>query len=356
MQTGVVPPHLVTFVAEHCPHDPVAWQAGVAPPQSTSPAHGRHVCVAVLHTGVAPPQFPFETQLTQVREATSHTEVAPPQRLAFVAEHCPQAPEGSHAGLAPLQSTSPAHARHTCVAVLQTGVAPPHWASGRIEAQVPDAALQIGVAPVHSVLLEAEQTPHAPDGSHAGLAPLQSTSPVHARHTPVAALQIGFVPPHALAFVAEHCPHAPVGSHAGVAPLQSTSPAHARHVWVAPLQTGVEPLQSAFAVQRTQTPVAALHTGVPPVQAVALPTEHWPHAPVGSHAGVAPLQSIRLSGARSGTCASCRADGRHIMQSVSAQRTQTPAAAARHRRAAPGCGRVARPSTARTRPSARTPA
>jgi hypothetical protein len=81
------------LVAEHCPHDPEGWQAGVAPPHSPSPAQARQVCVVVLQTGVAPPHWAFEMHGTQVPAAVRQTGVAPPHALAFVAEHCPHAPE-----------------------------------------------------------------------------------------------------------------------------------------------------------------------------------------------------------------------------------------------------------------------
>jgi hypothetical protein len=58
-----------------------------------------------------------------------------------------------------------------------------------------------------------------------------------------------------------------------------------------PLQIGDIPAQSAFAVQRTHVPVVVSHTGVPPTHAMAFPDEHCPHAPVDSHAGVAPPHS-----------------------------------------------------------------
>jgi hypothetical protein len=54
--------------------------------------------------------------------------VAPAHALAFVAEHCPHAPESSQAGVAPPHSPSPAQTRQTWVPVLQTGVVPPHCA------------------------------------------------------------------------------------------------------------------------------------------------------------------------------------------------------------------------------------
>jgi hypothetical protein len=40
--SGVVPVHDVRFVAEHAPHAPPGWQAGVAPPHSPSATQARH--------------------------------------------------------------------------------------------------------------------------------------------------------------------------------------------------------------------------------------------------------------------------------------------------------------------------
>jgi len=122
----------------------------------------------------------------------------------------------------------------------------------RQAAQLPTLVRQYGVAPVHSVVLVVEHCPHAPDGWHAGVAPPHSPSPEQprqvwkvasqrgaaagqspsARHDtqlPVGAWQNGFVPVHSELFVAEHWPHAPDGWQAGVAPPHSPSPAQARH-------------------------------------------------------------------------------------------------------------------------------
>ena len=71
LHAGVGAVHRVVLVAEHWPHAPPGWQAGVAPPHSLSPAQARQVCVVVLQTGVAP----------------LHA-------VALVAEHCPHAPDG----------------------------------------------------------------------------------------------------------------------------------------------------------------------------------------------------------------------------------------------------------------------
>ena len=63
--------------------------------------------------------------------------MAPEQALALVAEHCPQAPDAWQAGVAPPHSLSPPQARQVCVAVLQIGVVPPHWALDVHGTQVP---------------------------------------------------------------------------------------------------------------------------------------------------------------------------------------------------------------------------
>jgi hypothetical protein len=65
-QAGVAPTQALAFVAEHCPHFPDAWHAGVAPPHSLSPPQPRQVCVLRLQTGEVPPHWAFDTQDTQV--------------------------------------------------------------------------------------------------------------------------------------------------------------------------------------------------------------------------------------------------------------------------------------------------
>ena len=82
------------MVAEHCPQAPEDWQAGVAPPHSPSAAQARQVCVAVLQTGVVPPHWAFDTHGTQVPVGVLQAGVAPLHATAFVAEHCPHAPDG----------------------------------------------------------------------------------------------------------------------------------------------------------------------------------------------------------------------------------------------------------------------
>ena len=58
-----------------------------------------------------------------------------------------------------------------------------------------------------------------------------------------------------------------------------------------PSQIGVAPPHWADDTHATHVPVGAWQSGVVPVHAVAFPAEHWPHAPPGWHAGVAPPHS-----------------------------------------------------------------
>jgi hypothetical protein len=48
--------------------------------------------VVVLQIGAVPPHWAFDTHGTHVPVVVKQTGVAPPHALAFVAEHCPQAP------------------------------------------------------------------------------------------------------------------------------------------------------------------------------------------------------------------------------------------------------------------------
>ncbi|HSS39643.1 MAG TPA: hypothetical protein VLT58_12825, partial [Polyangia bacterium] len=97
--TAVAPVHIVLFAAEQVPQAPVGWQAGVAPPQSASPPHGRQACVAPSQAGVVPPHCAATTQPTQVPLDGLHTGVAPVHVTMFVAEQAPHAPPGWQAGV-----------------------------------------------------------------------------------------------------------------------------------------------------------------------------------------------------------------------------------------------------------------
>lgn len=71
-------------------------------------------------------------------------------------EHCPHAPFGWHAGVAPLQSVSVEHPTQACVVALHTGVAPLQFEFVRQPTQVPAAVLQMGFEPVQAVLFVVE--------------------------------------------------------------------------------------------------------------------------------------------------------------------------------------------------------
>jgi hypothetical protein len=79
LQTGVAPVHWVEFVAEHTPHAPPGWHAGVAAPHSLSPEQPRQIRIAGSHTGVAPPQSLSARQPTHVLLPGLHTGVGAAQ-------------------------------------------------------------------------------------------------------------------------------------------------------------------------------------------------------------------------------------------------------------------------------------
>jgi hypothetical protein len=148
-QKGLVPVHRFVLVGEHWPHAPVDWQAGVVPPHSPSPAHARQMCAATLQTGVTPPHSAFELQFTQVPLVTLHAGFVPVQRVVFVAEQTPQAPDGWQAGVAPVpQSWSRLQPRQLWLVGSHTGVVPEQSASARHATQLPVDVKQSGVAPV----------------------------------------------------------------------------------------------------------------------------------------------------------------------------------------------------------------
>jgi hypothetical protein len=116
-QSGRVPVHCVVLLAEHWPHAPDGWHAGVVPEHSPSPAQPRHVCATTLHTGVAPPHSAFDTQFTHVPEATLHAGMLPVHRVVLLAEQTPHEPFGWHAGVAPPpHSPSPVQPRQVWLA------------------------------------------------------------------------------------------------------------------------------------------------------------------------------------------------------------------------------------------------
>jgi hypothetical protein len=162
LQTGVAPLQRLALLAEHWPQAPPGWHAGSAPPHSVSAAQPRQLRLPVSQTPVGAAQSVLARQPTQRPAAVSHSGVAPVHAAAFDAEHWPHAPPGWHAGVDPPHSPSPAHARHTCVARLQTGVAPPQPVLATQPTQTPGPMSHAGFAPVHKLLSVAEHWPHAP--------------------------------------------------------------------------------------------------------------------------------------------------------------------------------------------------
>jgi len=197
------------------------------------------------------------------------------------AEHSPQAPVGSQAGVAPPHSPSPAQARQALTARSQTGVAPEPCAFEVHGTQRPRAVSQAAAAPVQRDAFDAEHCPHAPDGwqagvepppqspsaaqarhacdvaSQTGIMPLHCASLRQATHVPEAARQSGVPPVQRAALVAEHCPQTPEGWQAGVEPPHSLSPAQPRQVWKAASHLGADAGQSPSARQDTQLPLVA---------------------------------------------------------------------------------------------------
>jgi hypothetical protein len=302
-QTGVDPLHAAVLPSEHWPQAPLVWQAGVAPPQSASPAQARQACVVVLHTGAVPPHCAFDVHGTQTAPPTSQAGVAAEHCEALLAEHWPQAPLVWQAGVAPPQSPSPPQARHVCEVPSQTGAVPLHCAFDVHVTQVPLGVWQSGVVPRQRVELVPEHWPQAPPGWQAGVVPPHSASPAQARHVwvvvlhtgllpphcasdrhgtqePIVVRQTGVAPPHFVTLVAEHWAQAPLGWQAGVVPGHSLSAPQARQAWVVVLQTGVAPPHWAFEVQGTQVALAVSQAGVAPVHWLALVAEHWAQAPL----------------------------------------------------------------------------
>jgi hypothetical protein len=138
-QRGVAGEQCVTSLAVHAAHAPLGRQIGVAGPHSASDAHARHIREGLSHTGFTPPHSPFERQPTHVPAVVSHTGVAPLQRVAFVAEHWPHAPDAWQAGDMPPQSSSAPQPRQECRLGSQTGFVLVQTVLSRHSTQTPAA-------------------------------------------------------------------------------------------------------------------------------------------------------------------------------------------------------------------------
>lgn len=128
---------------------------GAAAPQLAFVRQPTQVSFAVLQTGVAPLQFAFEVHATQVFVVVLHAGVAPVHFVAFVPEHRPQAPVERHAGSDAVQLASFTQGPQVCVVVLHTGALVEQFALVRQATQTfgDTAVLQTGVAPEHWALV-----------------------------------------------------------------------------------------------------------------------------------------------------------------------------------------------------------
>jgi hypothetical protein len=118
--------------------------------------------VPASQTGFVPPHWAAVVHTVHVPEATSQVVTAPVHNVVFVAEQTPHVPASWQAGVAPPHSPSPAHPRHTCVAVSHVGFAAPHWAFVRQPTQVAVVTSHTDVAPTQREAFVAEHCPHAP--------------------------------------------------------------------------------------------------------------------------------------------------------------------------------------------------
>ena len=155
--------------------------------------------------------------------------------------------------------------------------------SGAPSLGVVDASAVAPTSAVASALVVASPASAAP--SELAAPPSGGGAPWH---VPVLASQSGVAPEHSLALVAEHWAQAPPGWQAGVAPPHSPSASQMRQLWLVGSHTGWAAAHCPSTRQLTHSPDAASHRGVVPAQADVSAAEHWPQAPLGWQAGVAP--------------------------------------------------------------------
>ena len=166
----------------------------VLPEHWLSAVQAPHLFMVVSQMGVVPEQLPSPVHCTHTLPF-EQTGVPPTHWVAFVAEHCAQAPPARQAGavaLFALQAASPVHAMHLFAVLSQTGVAPEHC-----ESLVHCTQTFVGehagrpASPTQSL-----STPHsaqAPLVRQAGVAGLLALHcpTVHAEQTCVVVLQMG---------------------------------------------------------------------------------------------------------------------------------------------------------------------
>lgn len=211
----------------------------------------------------------------------------------------------SQVGAVPRQSLAPLHPTQVLLAALQKGVAPVHTVALAVVhcTQAPEVVLQ-AVVPVRAAhWASAVQLPQLREvlpqtGAEAG----QSASVRQAAQTLRVRSQSVEAPVHADRLAAVHSTHAPeVLLHAGVAArgAQSVSAVQPPQVWLLVLHTGAPTPQSTLVRQPTQVELATSQKGVAPVHAAALVALHCTHAPDDvSHTGRAPAHSLFAAHAR----------------------------------------------------------
>jgi hypothetical protein len=91
---GVAAGQCEVSLAVQAAQAPVGRQMGALAGQSAAVPQARQVWLPASQTGVVPPHCAFDRQPTHVPEPVSQTGVASVQRVAFVAEQTPHAPDG----------------------------------------------------------------------------------------------------------------------------------------------------------------------------------------------------------------------------------------------------------------------
>jgi hypothetical protein len=214
LQTVPAALQMVSFVAEHGLHAPLAWQAGdCGSPQLVSLMHLVHVCVSVSHSGRLSWQSELVLHATHASVAVLHTGVAPVHWALFPLEHCWQLPAftpvvmqtGLVGSSQPPVGPSALQGVQAWIDVSQRGVLPEQFESLSQVTHRPVSVLQAGEGPPHWVLFVLEHWPHEPSGWQAGVSPLQSVSCWHGAQVSDVVSQIGVVPEHCVLLLPEHC-------------------------------------------------------------------------------------------------------------------------------------------------------
>jgi hypothetical protein len=296
LQKGFGATHLAGLAVVHSTQMPSgSLQTGAELEQFASEAQPVvQTWVLVSHFPLAPVHSLFPLHWTQRFCATSQTGFAEVQALTFAAEHSTHVPAPgparrqagaatvAHAALA-FEPRSPLQATQV-PAALQIGFAPEHWLLLVHSTQVWLVVLQAGVGGRQRVTFAAEHWTHRPASAplvrQAGAVPSRQAfeaplpkSPLQGTHAPPE--QRGFAPEH-WAFTTHSTQVFDVVSHWGVEPLQSVKSRHWTHADEIVLQRGVGELQLASDEQPgPQVFVTRLQMPLPPTHCAF--ERHWTH-------------------------------------------------------------------------------